>query len=896
MRRSLSSRIGLCLGACALALVVMATPAAPAPASPAAKVNARLTKTSFTSSQAKSVKLIYSFATPSKTFAYKLTFKKGKKWQSVRTVTRKGAFKGSKSMTVRAIFGGKSIRAGSYRLALRYDYASKLLAFKVLKSGKIVGPVGGGSSGGTTPPPGPNPPPQNPPPGTAVNLSLSVHSNHSCALLANGTVKCWGANWNGQLGDGSLIHQSTPTPVVGISGAIGVDAGDAHTCALLGDGTAKCWGFNDSGQLGDGSTAGSGVPVTVSGLTGAKQITAGSSHTCALLQNGTVVCWGSDASGQLGNGAAGSSLTPSPVSGLSNVAEVSAGDFHTCARLNSGAVWCWGSGAFGRLGNNSTSDSPVPVQVAGVGGSGWLSGATDVSAGGAHSCAVLGSGSVVCWGFNERGELGNGDPTYSSSSFPVAVQGISTGSGVSTGEAHSCAVLSGGTVECWGFNHYGQIGSAVQPGSNIPIAVGGVATATQVSAGGSHTCALLSDGSGKCWGYNAFGQLGNGRALDSPTAVSSSGIAAAPLEVGGGNFHTCALLAGGTVECWGWNGRGELGNNTFDDSSSPVAVSGLSGVTDIGVGGSVGGGHTCAVVTGGTVWCWGYNSHGQLGDGGTGNSPVPVQVSGITTALQVSSGGEHSCAVLDNALAADPSDNTVVCWGYNLRGQLGNNSTTDSPTPVTVVGVGGTGNLTGVAAVSAGGSHTCALLSGGTVDCWGDNGFGKLGNGSTTDSLTPVAVSGLSGVAEVSTGFQHSCARTAGGAVSCWGYNGYGELGVSSPTDPFSTTPVAAPVSGATDVVTGDYHTCAVTAGGAVQCWGDNSHGQLGNGGFGGGFSPVTVTGVTASSGATALGAGRAHSCAITSSGLSCWGWNGDGQLGNSVVTHTPTPQNVTLG
>jgi alpha-tubulin suppressor-like RCC1 family protein len=289
-------------------------------------------------------------------------------------------------------------------------------------------------------------------------------------------------------------------------------------------------------------------------------------------------------------------------------------------------------------------------------------------------------------------------------------------------------------------------------------------------------CAPLLGGTVECWGDNDDGQLGNGTTTNSSTAVAVSGLnGVTALSVG--NESACALLSGGTVECWGDNSYGALGNGTTTNSSTPVAVSGLSGVTALSVGDL----SACALLSNGTVECWGYNGYGQLGNGTTTNSSTPVAVSGLSGATAISVGGGElsACALL--------SGGTVECWGANNAGQLGNGTTTSSLTPVAVSG------LNGATAISTGGGlgDACALLSGGTVECWGDNYYGELGNGTTTDSSTPVAVSGLSGVTAISVGGGASpCALLSGGTVECWGRNDYGELGNGTTTS--SSTPVAA--------------------------------------------------------------------------------------------------------
>ena len=303
------------------------------------------------------------------------------------------------------------------------------------------------------------------------------------------------------------------------------------------------------------------------------------------------------------------------------------------------------------------------------------------------------------------------------------------------------------------------------------VSVSGLSGVTQISAGDDHTCALLTGGTVKCWGLNYDGDLGNGTMAYSSTPVSVSGLTGVT-QISAGNDHTCALLAGGTVKCWGDNQSGQLGDGTSTDSSTPVSVSGLTGVTQISAGA---GDTTCALLTGGTVKCWGFNAYGELGDGTTNQSSTPVSVSGLTGATQISAGAvDTTCALL--------AGGTVKCWGWNGSGQLGNGTTNQSSTPVSVSG------HTGVTQISAGAFHTCALLSGGTVKCWGDNQSGQLGDGTTTESSTPVGVSGLTGATQISTGYDHTCALLTGGTVKCWGMNFGGALGDGTTTD--SSTPV----------------------------------------------------------------------------------------------------------
>ncbi len=356
-------------------------------------------------------------------------------------------------------------------------------------------------------------------------------------------------------------------------------------------------------------------------LTGVLSVSSGLFHSCAVLSGGTIRCWGDSRSVQTrsSNGSLYPGSRAVQVSGIGGVATVSAGGFHTCAVLSGGAVECWGDNEQGELGDGTLTNRSVPVAVEGI------ASAVSVSAGGgdlAHTCAVLSGGAVECWGDNEQGELGDG--TKTTSLVPVAVSGIANAVSVSSGLYHSCALLSGGTVECWGDNHYGQLGNGTNTASSTPVAVGGIANAVSISGGGLHTCALLSGGAIKCWGSNRHGQLGDGATTSRSTPVAVSGIANA-VNVSSGTFHTCAALRDGTVKCWGYSLLGRLGNGQSSETvlgTTPVAVNRIANA----VAASAGSDSSCAVLSDGTVKCWGGNLYDQLGNGKNLFSLVPVNV------------------------------------------------------------------------------------------------------------------------------------------------------------------------------------------------------------------------------------------------------------------------------
>jgi alpha-tubulin suppressor-like RCC1 family protein len=359
-------------------------------------------------------------------------------------------------------------------------------------------------------------------------------------------------------------------------------------------------------------------------------------------------------------------------------------------------------------------------------------------------------------------------------------------------------------------------------------------------------------------------------------AVASPAARAARAVTAAGNASAAPVV---TAQAWGDNSAGELGNGTFTQEDSPVAVGDLSGVKAI----SSGGRDNLALLSSGAVMSWGDDAFGQLGDGtasANDDAQLPVAVTGVTTAVQVSASGEHALALLANG--------TVVAWGDNNNGQLGNGTTTNSDVPVAVKG------LTKVKAVAAGYLFSVAVLTNGTVMAWGDNGDGELGNGTYNNSDVPVAVTGVTGASAVTAGGQFAVALLSNGTAMSWGENGSGQLGDGSETDGSSDVPVAVDgLTGATQISAGNQFALALVAKGTVMGWGDNGFNELAqSNGFPGGISnsdvPIDIPGVGPSS---AVAAGGLFGLALLTGGTVLgWDDNALGQLGNGTTTTEVTP------
>lgn len=359
-------------------------------------------------------------------------------------------------------------------------------------------------------------------------------------------------------------------------------------------------------------------------------------------------------------------------------------------------------------------------------------------------------------------------------------------------------------------------------------------------------------------------------------------------KVHGGYISVCGLLANGQLRCWGYNGYSQTGNGATANVPEPVVAreadgSPISNVTDVAAGAYT----TCVLKTNGTVWCWGYNGHGGLGDGTNTARTYGVQVTGITSATQISMGNETSCV--------RKSDSTVWCWGYNNNSAIGDGTATDKWTPTQVSG------LTDAVQVDVGDGYTCAVRSGGGVRCWGYNGYGNLGDNSVTARNTPVDVVNLTGVSFVSAaaniggGFQHTCALKTDGTVWCWGYGGNGELGDGAATTKYSPTQVQG-ITNAAKIAVAGLTSCAVLGDGTAKCWGYNNYGQLCDGTVSSRYSPVSVLNSTGSAALTGItyvhmtepSSSWLHTTYFISGGrmLAC-GYNNTGTLGINTVDNS---------
>ncbi len=691
--------------------------------------------------------------------------------------------------------------------------------------------------------------------------------------------------------DASLKLASSDSDMRGIQK---ISHGPTHSLALKSDGTVWAWGTNTYGELGDGSNTSTILPVKVksvdgnSELTGVTDISAGVNSSCAV-SSGAAYCWGRSNYGQLGNGNTNSYNTPVAVSTSimsGAVTKISIGLDSACA-IASGQAYCWGRNNSNQLGVfGSDRSSPIALPTSTMTGT-----VTDISVGSRFACAVADS-KAYCWGAGTNGQIGSGGTT---SSYTIQAVTTTLMSGnvtaISAGSYHACAISSG-QAYCWGNGSSGKLGNGVGSNSSVPVAVStsimsgvvsDISAGSRQSVSSTHTCAI-ADGTAYCWGENGNGQLGDGSttSANTPVAVSTVEMDGEISDISAGDISTCAV-EDGYLNCWGSNATGQTGIQNYGRSavSSPYKISESADIDFMQSADSFSGGtnHTCAVIDG-DAYCWGRNNYGQLGNGSNDDSNYPVAVdkslmSGPVTSISV--GYYHTCAL---------SSGSVYCWGIGDFSSLGNGSTTSSNVPVAVE----TSLMSGtVSAIASGYYHTCAISSG-QVFCWGQGGDGRLGNGATTTSSTPVAVNnGLlsSNVTSITAGNAHTCA-IASGAAYCWGDGANGKLGNAESVD--KTSPVAVIPAGMTGTVTAisasDAHTCAI-ASGSAYCWGNGGNGRLGNSSTSTYNVPAAVTTNLMSGTVTSISTGYAHSCAVASNLAYCWGNGSYGQIGNGATSST---------
>lgn len=821
------------------------------------------------------------------------------------------------------------------------------------------------------PSPTPTPTPSIPPGPLKIQIGDSIKKiatggAHTCAILLSGDVKCWGENSSGQLGyddqvdrGGSAASMEALSPVNLGAGRTAADItlGYNFTCAILDTGDVKCWGQGGWGQLGTndsnnlGATPGSMAtiaPVHLGGFT-AKAISAGADFVCVILNTDEMKCWGNSGDGQAGYDR-GDDLGDAPnemqtlgivnVGGANNkVKKIATGALHTCAILESGAVKCWGYNGEGQLGaehwDNIGDGRPGSTTMAALGVVNLgAHTAIDIATGDYHTCVILNTGDVKCWGSSYYGETGYDD--YNSlggtpgdmAALGAVNLGGRTAKSISAGAGHTCAILDNDKIKCWGSNYDGELGlntSVEEFGSTAgsmaalsTVDVGTGITVKQMDLGDYFTCALLSTDDMKCWGSNSSGQLGqNTSANYGGTDMNLEDLATVNLATPGvlqvqvGESHSCALLSSGDVKCWGLNTYGQLGYGDTNPRGGTVGDMASLGTVNLGAGKTakklaVGSNHTCVILNDDSVKCWGRSDYGQLGYDDTASRGGTVgSMAALTTvnlggplAKDLVAGKDRTCAILDT--------NELKCWGRNDFGQLGYNSIVnkgDTVGSMAALGVVNVGAGRTVKSVAVAVLHTCAILDTNEIKCWGYGSFGQLGydsfnnKGDTAGSMATLGVVNLGPgrtAKAVAVGQNSTCAILDTNEVKCWGIGDNGVRGYDN-TLSVGSTPGSMAALGVVNlglgrtakaIEMGFFSTCVIMDNDQMKCWGKNRDGQLG---FGNTKDQGSFPGSMSNLGAINFGVGRSvksmaiynHACAILDTNeLKCWGTNDSGQLG----------------
>ena len=576
---------------------------------------------------------------------------------------------------------------------------------------------------------------------------VSMGQYHAAAVKTDGTLWAWGYNNNGQLGYDTTIYtfgttnQSSPVQVAGGSTWANTDPNtqvltisgwSEHAMAIASNGTLWAWGQNDKGQLGIGSTlvSSSGIssPTQVGALTNWKQVACGYTITAAIKTDGTLWTCGYGGQAALGNGSLSNSATLGQVGALTNWSQVACGAGHMAAVKTDGTLWTWGYNYYGELGNNTSSTNSTnwyssPVQI------GALTTWKQVACAAYMTFAVKTDGTLWSCGYNRGGTLGNSVSAFVNYSSPVQIGALTTWKQVSAGQYHAVAIKTDGTAWSWGVNTNGQLGLGDASTRSAPVQIGLLTTWKQAACGASSTALIKTDGTLWTCGYNTNGQLGNGTVTQYSSPIQVGALTNWS-QVFSLQFGTYGYKTDNTLWDFGQNNKGQLGWGVVSLSSvsSPQQVGSLTNWKQVSAGIYA----TAAIKTDNTLWTWGYDAYGQLGNGTTINYSSPIQIGSLTNWKQIDI-CQHAAAV--------KTDGTLWTWGKNgsasIYGNLGNGTTINYSSPIQI------GSLTNWKQVVASPGTTAAVKTDGTLWTWGRNDRGQLGFTALGYYSSPIQVGSL---------------------------------------------------------------------------------------------------------------------------------------------------------
>jgi len=755
---------------------------------------------------------------------------------------------------------------------------------------------------------------------TGCFKAISAGSSHTIAIKTDGTLWAWGSNNAGQLGDSTTTQRNSPVQIGTAANWASISAGNGHTIAIKTDGSLWAWGYNQYGQLGDGNNTDRNSPMQIGSATNWASISAGNSHTIAIKTDGSLWAWGDNYYGQLGDGTNADKNSPVQIGTATNWSSISVGYYHTIAIKTDGSLWAWGYNGNGQLGDGTSVPKNTPVHI------GTATNWSSISVGNYHTIAMKTNGSLWAWGNNYNGQLGDGTNTDKNTPYQI---GTSTNwASISVGNAHTIAIKTDRSLWAWGWNNYGQLGDGGNTNRNSPVQIGTSTNWASVSSGvGGNTIAIKTDGSLWAWGSNGVGQLGDGTYVDknSPVQISTGGCVACTPTTGtftisacnsytwaakGNNVYTInnntdtihLTNAGGcdslvtlnltintathnvttqtATNSYTWNGQNYTSSGvytySYNNSNGCASVDTLILTITSGCFKTISAGyhHTVAIKTDGSLWAWGNNLYGQLGDGTTDDRFL-VQIGNANTWASICASNRFTVAI--------KTDGSLWAWGTNNNyGQIFN----IGYSPVQI----DTSKSTNWARISAGAEHAMAIKKDGSLWAWGYNGYGQLGDGTsgtTAQRYSPVQIGTATNWASISANEYHSLAIKTDGSLWAWGSNMYGELGDGTDTTRKSPIQIGTSTNWAS-ISAGEQHTIAIKTDGTLWAWGTNSSGQLGNGTYINKNTPVQIG--TATNWAS-ISAGHLHTIAIKTDGtLWAWGYNLSGQLGDGTTTIRNSP------
>ena len=640
--------------------------------------------------------------------------------------------------------------------------------------------------------------------------SVAAGGDFSCAIDGDRSLWCWG-NYQNHSPFDDVEFPRSPEQLDSDTDWQSLSAGGSHGCAIADDDSLWCWGGNISGQLGLGDDEDRLQPEQI-GEERWLSVSAGSSHTCAIDADKNLWCWGNGSRGQLGLGDEEGYDTPQQV-GEGLWRAVAGGNHNTCAVDNEGDLACWGDASQGQLGIETPEDTLVPTFIDSE--NTWDSLATGRN----HSCAVTDSGDLHCWGSQTYGQVGSGVHAGDKSE-PVALDWADSLEALSAGAGFGCAIAVDGALVCWGSNSRGQLGLGDERDRHRPQQVGDE-TWRSVSASQEgrepFACAIRDDDTLWCWGANGHNQLGLGSPDDEDQAsadprrgrrgTNTERDEQRPQQVGEetwavvatGATHSCAIRDDGTLWCWGAGPDGRLGlGDDVENSGEPTRV----GEDDDWTSVTSGDFYTCAIRDDSSLWCWGQNTWGQLGDGTNDQASTPQPVAGERQWKSVEAGQKTTCAIADDA--------TLWCWGEDENGQLGigeqdyhRDPQTDEdddgrraqrvspgeyPNEPTQVGEASDWEL-----IAAGRDHICGIRQDQSLWCWGSNARGQLAQDDDGDIRTPQQVDAASDWIALSAAPAWTAALRADQSGWTWGWSSDGQLGDGTA---WTSEPLRIPVPG----------------------------------------------------------------------------------------------------